>query len=42
MARPAIVVALPPSESGPVAAELREAGFDRAGRSSPPDELEAC
>ena len=28
MARPAIVVALPPEEQVPVVAELREAGFD--------------
>jgi Flp pilus assembly CpaE family ATPase len=28
VARPAIVAALPPSEQGPVLAELREAGFD--------------
>jgi pilus assembly protein CpaE len=28
VARPAIVTALPPSEQGPVLAELREAGFD--------------
>ena len=28
MARPAIVIALPPEEQVPVVAELREAGFD--------------
>ena len=40
MARPAIVVALPPDEQAPVSAELRAAGFDilSVGR---PDELEA-
>jgi pilus assembly protein CpaE len=40
VARPAIVVALPPDEHAPVSAELRAAGFDilSVGR---PDELEA-
>ena len=41
MARPAIVVALPPAEREPVSAELRAAGFDAIDRSRRPDELEA-
>ena len=40
MARPAIVIALPPEEQVPVVAELREAGFD-ALPISRPDQLEA-
>lgn len=40
MARPAIVIALPPDEQVPVSAELREAGFDTLSVSRP-EELEA-
>jgi pilus assembly protein CpaE len=40
MARPAVIVALPPSEGKPVAAELREAGFEPIAIARPP-ELEA-
>ena len=40
MARPAVAIALPPEESGPVAAELRAAGFE-AVTVSEPDQLEA-
>ena len=40
MARPAIVIALPPEEQAAVVAELREAGFDAIAISRP-DELEA-
>ncbi|MEO5940541.1 MAG: hypothetical protein ABIZ72_06190, partial [Candidatus Limnocylindrales bacterium] len=40
MARPAIVIALPLAERGPVAEELRAAGFE-AILISAPDELEA-
>jgi pilus assembly protein CpaE len=40
MARPAVVVALPPNERAPVVAELREAGFEPISISRPP-ELEA-
>ena len=40
MPRPAIAVALPVAESGPVIAELREAGFDAIAVSRP-DELDA-
>ena len=40
MARPSIAVALPPDESVPVAAELREAGFS-VTTVTHPDELEA-
>ena len=40
MARPAIVIALPPSERGPVTDELRGAGFE-AITIGTPDELDA-
>ena len=40
MARPAIVIALPPAERSPVAAELRNAGFEAIGIGTP-GELEA-
>ena len=40
MARPAVVIALPPAESAPVAAELRAAGFE-AITVTKPDQLEA-
>ena len=40
MARPAIVVALPPDEQAPVTAELRAAGFDTLPVTRP-DDLEA-
>ena len=40
MARPAVAIALPPEESGPVAAELRAAGFE-AVTVTHPDQLEA-
>ena len=40
MARPAVAIALPPEESGPVAAELRAAGFE-AVTVNQPDQLEA-
>jgi pilus assembly protein CpaE len=40
VARPAIVVALPPDEQSPVSAELRAAGFETLAVSRP-DELEA-
>jgi pilus assembly protein CpaE len=40
VARPAIVVALPPDEQGPVVAELRAAGFEALSVSRP-DDLEA-
>jgi pilus assembly protein CpaE len=40
LARPAVVIALPPEESGPVAAELRAAGFE-AVTVNVPDQLEA-
>ena len=40
MPRPAIAIALPAAEAGPVAHELREAGFD-AITVSRPDQLEA-
>ncbi len=40
MARPAVVIALPPEESAPVAAELRAAGFE-AVPVTQPDQLEA-
>ncbi len=40
MARPAIVIALPPAERGPVAEELRAAGFE-AITIGTPDELDA-
>jgi pilus assembly protein CpaE len=38
--RPAIAIALPPAEAGPVAKELREAGFEAIAVSRP-DELDA-
>lgn len=40
MARPAVVIALPPEESAPVAAELRTAGFE-AVTVTKPEQLEA-
>ena len=40
MARPAIVIALPPEEQAPVVAELREAGFETITVSRP-DDLDA-
>ena len=40
MARPAVAIALPPEESGPVAVELRAAGFE-AVTVTHPDQLEA-
>ena len=40
MARPAIVIALPPAERSPVAEELRAAGFEAIGIARP-EELEA-
>ena len=40
MARPAVAIALPPEESGPVAVELRAAGFE-AVTVNQPDQLEA-
>ena len=40
MARPAIVIALPPAERGPVTEELRKAGFEAITIGSP-DELDA-
>jgi DNA-binding response OmpR family regulator len=40
VARPAVVIALPPAESAPVAAELRTAGFE-AVTLTRPDQLEA-
>ena len=40
MARPAVVIALPPEESAPVAAELRSSGFE-AITVTKPDQLEA-
>ncbi|MEA2579074.1 MAG: pilus assembly protein CpaE [Chloroflexota bacterium] len=40
MPRPSIAIALPPDESGPVASELREAGFNVITVNEP-DELEA-
>jgi len=40
VARPAVVIALPPAESAPVAAELRTAGFEAIAVTRP-DQLEA-
>jgi hypothetical protein len=40
VARPAIVIALPPAEATPVATELREAGFAPVSVTQP-DQLEA-